>query len=115
MGLSAGTRSLDRYGHLFEGSMATTASRIGAVRTKLLIAAFLGVEVALVAYYFHDILIAGFLAAGALWCIADALWLWRDRPYSPSMMRLFMWGWNAAAVLLIFWGYAQGTLTRAAV
>ncbi len=93
----------------------TTASRIGAVRTKLLIAAFLGVEVALVANYFHDILIAGFLAAGALWFIADALWLWRDRPYSPIMMRLFMWGWNAAAVLLIFWGYAQGTLTRAAV
>ena len=93
----------------------TTAAEIGAVGTKLLIAAFLGVEAVLVAKYFHEILIAGFLAAGALWFIADALWLWGDRPYSRKMMGLFMWGWNAAAVLLIVWGCARGTLTQAAL
>ena len=92
----------------------TTAVRIGAVRTKLLIAAFLGVEAALVARYFRDPVISGFLAAGVLWFVADAQWFWRSRLYSPKTMKLFMWIWNAAAVLLILRDYLHGTLTRAA-
>jgi len=28
--------------------------------------------------------------------------LWKNRPYSPPQMRLFLWGWNIAAVLGIF-------------
>lgn len=94
---------------------ATTAVRIGAVRTKLLMAVFLCVEVALVAFYFRDRVIAGFLAAGVLWFVADAFWLWRNKPYSPQMMKLFMLMWNAAALLLIVWDYMQGTLTLARV
>ena len=88
--------------------------RIGAVRTKLLMAVFLSVEVALVTRYFHDRVIGGFLAAGAVWFFADALWLWRNTPYSRKVMTLFMWMWNAAALLLIVWDYMQGTLTRSA-
>lgn len=91
----------------------TTAVRIGAVRTKLLIAALLGVEAALVATYFQDPVISGFLAAGVLWFLADAQWFWRNKPYRPNMMKLFMWVWNAAAVLLILWDYLRATLTRA--
>jgi 4-hydroxybenzoate polyprenyltransferase len=97
-----------------ESGRTTTAVRIGAVRTKLLMAVFLSVEVALVTVYFHDRVIAGFLALGALWFVADALWLWRNEPYSPKVMTLFMWMWNAAALLLIAWDYTQGTLTRGA-
>ncbi len=97
-----------------EAGRTTTAVRIGTVRTKLLMAVFLSVEVALVNLYFHDRVIAGFLAAGALWFVADALWLWRNKPYSRKVMTLFMWAWNVAALLLIVWDYTQATLTRSA-
>jgi 4-hydroxybenzoate polyprenyltransferase len=97
-----------------EAGRTTTAVRIGAVRTKLLMAVFLSVEVALVTRYFHNRVIGAFLAAGAVWFVADALWLWRNKPYSRKVMTLFMWIWNAAALLLIVWDYMQGTLTRSA-
>ena len=96
-----------------ESGRTTTAVRIGAVRTKLLIAAFLSVEAALVTRYFHDLVIAGFLTSGVLWFVADACWLFRNRMYSATTMKLFMWAWNAAAVLLMVWDYAHATLMRA--
>ena len=97
-----------------ESGRTTTAVRIGAVRTKLLMAVFLCVEVALVTRYFHDRVIGGFLTAGAVWFVVDALWLWRNKPYSRKVMTLFMWMWNATALLLIVWDYRQGALTRSA-
>jgi 4-hydroxybenzoate polyprenyltransferase len=95
-----------------ESARTTTAVRIGAARTKLLMAAFLSVEVALVTRYFHNHVIGCFLAAGAVWFVADALWRWRNKPYSPQVITLFMWMWNAAAALLIVWDYMQQPLTR---
>jgi 4-hydroxybenzoate polyprenyltransferase len=97
-----------------EAGRTTTAVQIGAVPTKLLIAVFLGAEVGLITGYFHDRVIGGFLAAGTVWFVSDALWLWRKRPYSPKVMTLFMWTWNVAAVLLIVWDYVQGSFTRSA-
>jgi 4-hydroxybenzoate polyprenyltransferase len=97
-----------------ESGRTTTAVRIGAARTKLLIAAFLGVEAMLVVRYFRDPVIASFLAAGVLWFLADACRLSGSRLYSPKMMKLFMCAWNVAAVLLILWDYTHGTLRRAA-
>lgn len=97
-----------------ESGRTTTAVRIGALQTKLLIALFLTVEVALVTRYFQDPLMAGFLAAGVLWFVADACWFSGNRLYRPQTMRLFMWLWNAAAVLLIVWNYERSTLTRVA-
>jgi 4-hydroxybenzoate polyprenyltransferase len=95
-----------------ESARITTAVRIGAAPTKLLMAVFLCVEVALVARYFHHRVIAGFLALGALCFVADALWLWRNKPYSRKVITLFMWMWNAAAVLLIVWDYMREPLTK---
>jgi 4-hydroxybenzoate polyprenyltransferase len=95
-----------------ESGRTTTAVRIGAVRTKLLIAVFLTLEVVLVTQYSHDRVIGGFLAAGAVWFVADASWLWRNKPYSRKVMTLFMWMWNAAALLLIVWDFTRGTFTR---
>jgi lycopene elongase/hydratase (flavuxanthin-forming) len=91
----------------------TTATLIGAGRSKLLIAGFLCVETALVYVFFGDLVIAGFLGFGAVWFLLDALLIWRNRPYSPTAMRLFMWGWNAAALLGMYWNWAQGSLTYA--
>jgi 4-hydroxybenzoate polyprenyltransferase len=95
-----------------ESARTTTAVRIGAAPTKLLMAVFLSVEVALVTRYFHHRVIAGFLALGALCVVADALWLWRNKPYSRKVITLFMWVWNAAAVSLIVWDYMREPLTK---
>jgi len=90
----------------------TTATSIGRVRAKFLIAAFLVIETALVHIFFRDWIIAGFLAFGALWFLVDATLVWKNRAYSPREMRLFLWGWNAAALLGMFWNWTHGSLTH---
>jgi len=90
----------------------TTARLIGRVRAKFLIGAFLCIETALVQFYFRDWIISGFLAFGALWFLIDATLLWKDDAYSPGEMRLFLWGWNAAALTGMFWNRTHGTLTH---
>jgi 4-hydroxybenzoate polyprenyltransferase len=90
----------------------TTATLIGRVPAKLLIAGFLCIEAGLVTFYFHDLMIAGFLAIGMIWFVLDAAALWKNRPYSTPEMRLFLWGWNIAALLGILWNWKQSTLTH---
>jgi 4-hydroxybenzoate polyprenyltransferase len=90
----------------------TTATLIGRVRAKFLIAVFLLIESGLVWSYFRDSIITGFLAFGALWFLMDATLLWKNRAYTPKQMRLFLWGWNTAALLGIMWNWTHGTLTH---
>lgn len=90
----------------------TTATLIGRVRAKFLIAAFLIFEAALVQFFFHDWLITGFLSCGALWFMMDANLFWKNEAYTPKQMRLFLWGWNAAALLGMFWNWSHGTLLQ---
>lgn len=91
----------------------TSATLLGAVPAKLLIAALLAAEAALVYASFADAIITGFLAMGAAWFLCDVSWLWKSRAYSPTQMRLFMWAWNAAAALGILWNGSRGSLTHA--
>jgi 4-hydroxybenzoate polyprenyltransferase len=93
----------------------TTATFVGRVRAKFLIASLLCIETGLVWTYFRDWIITGFLAIGALWFLFDATLLCKQRAYSPREMRLFLWGWNAAAFLGIFWNWAHSTLTHVVV
>ena len=90
----------------------TTATLIGRVPAKLFIAGLLCIETALVHFYFQDWIITGFLVLGALWFVLDATALWKNRPYSPTEMRMFLWGWNVAALLGIFWNWTHGTVTH---
>jgi len=90
----------------------TTATVIGRVRAKFLIAAFLCIETSLIWTSFRDWIVTGFLAVGAIWFLMDATLLWRERAYSPKEMRLFLWGWNAAALLGMFWNGTHDTLTH---
>ncbi len=92
----------------------TTATIIGAVPAKGLIAAFLFAEGVLVFAGFRDALIAGFLVLGAGWFLLDALVLWRARPYRPAEMRFFLLAWNAAAVGSMGWVWFTATLTHPA-
>ena len=90
----------------------TTATLIGRVRAKFVIAAFMMVETALVWSFFRDWIIAGFLSIGALWFLLDATVLWKNQPYSPKQMRLFLWGWNAAAFMGMYWNWTHSSLTH---
>jgi 4-hydroxybenzoate polyprenyltransferase len=90
----------------------TTATFVGRIPAKIIIAGFLCIEVALVYFCFQDLIIAGFLAIGVLWFVLDSTALWNNRPYSPREMRLFLWGWNIASVMGIVWNWNKGTLTH---
>jgi lycopene elongase/hydratase (flavuxanthin-forming) len=90
----------------------TTATLIGAIGAKFLIAALLCVETGIVYRFFHDAIIAGFLATGILWFVLDASAVWKDRSYTPKQMRAFMWAWNGAAVLGMYWNWASASLTN---
>ncbi len=90
----------------------TTATVIGRVHAKFLIAAFLFIETSLIWTSFRDSIVTGFLAIGALWFLIDATFVWGNRAYTPKQMRFFLWGWNAAAFLGMFWNWARATLTH---
>jgi 4-hydroxybenzoate polyprenyltransferase len=92
----------------------TTATVIGRVRAKFLIAVFLCFETSLIWTSFRDWIVTGFLGIGALWFLVDATLLWKDRAYTPKQMRLFLWCWNAAALLGVFWNWTHSTLTHLA-
>jgi len=62
--------------------------------------------------FFRDVVITGFLALGAIWFLLDAVLFWKNHSYSPATMRFFMWAWNAAAVLGIFWNWSKSSLTH---
>jgi 4-hydroxybenzoate polyprenyltransferase len=89
----------------------TTATVIGRVPAKLLIAALLGTECLLVYLYFHDVFIAGFLLASGLWFLLDALLVWRARPYTPGQMKFAMLAWNVIAVASMPWVWWSASLT----
>jgi 4-hydroxybenzoate polyprenyltransferase len=91
----------------------TTATLIGAVPSKLLIVGFLCAETVMVYFFFGDLVVTGFLGFGAAWFLLDALLVWKNRPYRPAEMRLFMWGWNAAALAGMFWNWSAGSLLHA--
>jgi 4-hydroxybenzoate polyprenyltransferase len=93
----------------------TTATVIGRVPAKFIIAGFLCVETTLIHFYFRDPAVTAFLAIGALWFLLDSTLIWKRRPYRPAEMRLFMWGWNLTAFLGMYWNWSHATLLQALV
>src|SRR5258706_959779 len=90
----------------------TTATQMGAVGAKFLIAALLFIETAIVWGFFHDAIIARFLVAGLLWVLLGASVVWKERPYTPGQMRPFMWAGDGAAVVGMDWDWAAARLTN---
>jgi 4-hydroxybenzoate polyprenyltransferase len=89
----------------------TTALLIGAMPTKLVIAAFLAAEAVLVNRAFGDRIITTFLACGAGWFVADAA-LFRARNYPNWLARLFLLGWNVMALASAWYVWSSGALTK---
>ena len=90
----------------------TLAIVLGRTPTKLLIAFFLVSETVLVYSFFRDRVISAFLVAGAFWFVFDAVIFWGRRPYTTTQMRWFLWAWNLAALLGIFWNATHGSLQQ---
>jgi 4-hydroxybenzoate polyprenyltransferase len=90
----------------------TTATMVGAVGAKFLMAAILWVESALVYWQFRSASIAAFLAIGGIWFVLDTLILWKNHPYTPAQMRFFMWAWNATSLAGMYWNWAHPSLTH---
>jgi 4-hydroxybenzoate polyprenyltransferase len=91
----------------------TTATQIGAVSAKWLIAILLVIEASLVYAFFGDAMIAGSLGVGSVWFVLDAKFFWKNHAYKPAEMRIFMWAWNAASVAGIYWNWARTTFIHA--
>jgi len=90
----------------------TTATVIGRVRAKLLMAALMLCEAGLVGWFFDAKALAGFLGVSAAWFIVDAVVIWRSRPYSNREMRFFMLAWNAIALISMPWMWSQASLLQ---
>ncbi|HEX8297164.1 MAG TPA: UbiA family prenyltransferase [Chthoniobacteraceae bacterium] len=87
----------------------TTAGVLGIRRAKLLLIFLLLGESALVGWCATDLWTAAFLLAGAAFFVADAAFLWRNRPYEPWQMRLLFLGWNAAAIFSLPFVWQQAS------
>lgn len=90
----------------------TTAVVIGVLPAKGLMVVFLLLEALLMWKAAGDGWIGVAMAMGALVFLADALVLWRDRPYASWQMRLFFLGWNAAALVSIPWVWRTASFVQ---
>ena len=89
----------------------TTATVIGPIPGKLLIAGMLALECALLYASLHNRWISTALGCGAGWFLLDATVLWRDRPYTLIEMRGFMLVWNAVAIGSMAWVWSTAPFT----
>jgi len=90
----------------------TTATIIGVIPSKFLIAGMLAFEALLILHYYHDIWISGALVLGTFWFLLDAIVLWRGDSYSLAQMRIFMLAWNAIALGSMGWVWSTASLAR---
>ncbi len=94
------------------GGRNTTALVLGRRRTKVLIVGLVAAECALLVFVFGDFVLAGILAAGLVWLLADFFVLFKDRAYTVSEMRLFGIAMNLAGYGTILWALYAGTFSR---
>lgn len=90
----------------------TTATVIGRVPAKVLMAVLMLFEAGLVVKFFGANALAGFLLVSAAWFAVDATVIWRSRPYSTREMRFFMLAWNAIALISMPWMWSQAILLQ---
>ncbi len=88
----------------------TTATLIGRKYTKYLMIGFLVIETYLLYFWFEDLLLSGMLGVFALWMLIDVCFVFKDKPYSLSQMKLFGLGMNASAIVTMIWVLYSGKL-----
>ncbi|QDU87352.1 prenyltransferase [Pirellulimonas nuda] len=84
----------------------TTAVAIGVRRTKLVVAALLAAEAAIMTAWFDSRLVAGFLAAAAAGFFADFLFR-GERVLSDRALKWVLIAWNVVAVASMHWVWRE--------
>ena len=88
----------------------TTAVALGILPSKALLVALLSTEAALLFSAYRDPWVTSFLVAAAIVFGADALFVFRDRPYPKwAIVSAFLF-WNLAALASVRFMWARGTL-----
>jgi 4-hydroxybenzoate polyprenyltransferase len=90
----------------------TTATLIGRKRTKLLMLALLILETYILAIWFQDYVLAGFLAVFSIWLILDIFVFFKEKPYTVAQMKLFGVAMNISAILSMIWILFSGKLLQ---
>lgn len=90
----------------------TTATLIGRKNTKLLMLLLLLLETFILAYWFKDYVLSGFLAVFSLWLIVDVFVCFKEKPYSVQQMKLFGFAMNISALLSMIWVLYSGKLMQ---
>jgi len=88
----------------------TTATLIGRKNTKLLMLALLILETYILAFWFKDYVLAGFLAVFSLWLVLDVFVFFKGKPYTVSQMNIFGYAINLSAILSMAWVLYSGKL-----
>jgi hypothetical protein len=81
---------------------------IGVVGGKLLVAVLMLIEAAIGWIYFAHLAVAGFMAAGALFFVADATLFFRGRAYPSLFAKGFFVGWNLVVVATAYLVWRTG-------
>lgn len=76
----------------------TSASVVGVVGGKLIVAAIVLGEAAIAFRWFSHVAVALFMGVGSLFFLVDALAVTKSRPYPPMFAKAFFVGWNVVVV-----------------
>ncbi len=88
----------------------TTATIIGRKNTKFLMILLLIIETYILAFWFHDYVLAGILGVFFLWMLLDVFIVFKDKPYTLPQMKLFGLGMNLSAFATMVWVLYSGKL-----
>lgn len=88
----------------------TTATIIGMEKTKLVIIFIVALEVALLFYFFREFIFGAILSIGLLWLILDLFFIYRNKVYTLTQMKLFAILSNLIALVTISYVWYSGCL-----
>ncbi len=90
----------------------TTATLIGRKKTKIVMLLLLLCEVYILSFWFHEYGLACFLGVFTLWLFADVFFIFKEKPYSVSQMKLFGIAMNLSAIASMLWVLYSGKLLQ---
>lgn len=88
----------------------TTATIIGAVKTKLLIIGIVIMEVLILFYVFHEFIFGSVLALGLIWLLLDVFLLYKNKTYNMTQMKIFAISSNVIGLATIVYVWYSGCL-----
>ncbi|WP_299683276.1 UbiA family prenyltransferase [uncultured Dokdonia sp.] len=88
----------------------TTATLIGRKNTKYFMLVLLLLETYILAMWFQDYVLAGFLGIFSIWLLLDVFIFFKEKPYSVAQMKLFGIAMNLSALASMLWALYSGKL-----